>query len=629
MDKRLSDLELHLFSEGTLYRAYDSLGAQPVPAGAGPGFRFAVWAPNARRVSVVGDFNGWDETRLRLEPAGTSGIWQGWTAEAAEGAFYKYRIETAGGAVRLKSDPYAFAMELRPGTASIIHDTRRFQWTDGKWMADRFQRHQTGAPISIYELHLGSWDRRPDGWFLDYRELAPRLVEYLRPLGFTHVELLPVTEHALDESWGYQTTGYFAPTSRHGQPEDFAWFVDYLHRHGIGVILDWAPAHFPADDHGLAWFDGTALYEHADPRQREHRDWGTHIFNYGRYEVANFLISSALFWLDRYHLDGLRVDAVASMLYLDYSRRPGEWVPNRYGGRENLEAVAFLKRLNETIYRFFPDTCTVAEESTAWPKVSRPTWEGGLGFGYKWNLGWMHDTLAYFRQDPLFRRYHQKKLTFGLIYAFSEHFILPLSHDEVVHGKGSLLGKMPGDDWQKFASLRLLLGYLYTQPGRKLLFMGGEFGQWREWNCRSGLDWNLLQYEPHRKLRDYLADLNRIYRNEPALHQLDSSPEGFRWIDFQDHRQNVIAFRRLGREPGEELLVLGNFAPVLRRGYRVGVPEAGTYREILNSDSEYYGGSNAGNQGGRPSEAVPAHALPHSLRLTLPPLALLVLKRDR
>jgi 1,4-alpha-glucan branching enzyme len=621
----LSDQDIYLFREGTHGRLHERLGCHLDAVGAGA--RFAVWAPNARAVSAIGDWNGWrpDADPLTARADG-SGIWEGYCAEARAGQAYKYRITSQDGTqVPDKADPFAFFAEESPRTASRIwsldHD-----WGDAEWMAGRHARNALDAPISIYELHAGSWRRHPDGRFLSYRELAEALVPYLHETGFTHVELMPVTEHPFYGSWGYQTTGYFAPTSRYGTPQDFMYLVDHLHRNGIGVILDWVPSHFPADAHGLAQFDGTHLYEHEDPRQGFHPEWNSSIFNYGRHEVAAFLLSSALFWLDRYHIDGLRVDAVASMLYLDYSRKAGEWVPNRHGGRENLEAVAFLRMLNEAVYREHPDAMTIAEESTAWPMVSRPTWLGGLGFGMKWNMGWMHDTLAYAREDPLHRSYHQDKLTFSLWYAFNENFVLPLSHDEVVHGKGSMIGKMPGDDWRKFANLRVLYGYMWTHPGKKLLFMGSEFGQRREWAHDGELEWQLASQGAHGELRRWVSDLNRAYRDEPALHQLDFSAEGFQWIDCSDARHSVIAFLRKPRDGGPALLVACNFTPVPRTNYTLGVPTAGRWREILNSDAKIYGGGGWGNLGGVDAFPVTTHDQPWSVTLTLPPLATVILK---
>jgi 1,4-alpha-glucan branching enzyme len=626
----LGDYDRHLLAEGTHYEAHERLGAHLRVLDGVAGTVFAVWAPSARRVSVVGDFNGWDGRchPMRLHPA--NGLWEVFVPGVGEGMRYKYEIITRSGEpVALKADPYAFAFELdTPRTASVVTSLER-RWDDGAWMAERGRHHGLSSPIAIYEVHLGSWARVPEQGdrFLTYAELAERLASYVDEMGFTHVELLPVTEHPFYGSWGYQTIGYFAPTRRFGTPGDFMAFVDTLHRHGIGVILDWVPAHFPRDPHGLVYFDGTHLYEHADPRQGEHPDWGTLIFNYGRSEVTNFLLSNALFWLDRYHLDGLRVDAVASMLYLDYSRKSGEWVANRFGGNENLEAIAFLKRFNEVVYAKHPDVMTFAEESTSWPMVSRPTYLGGLGFGFKWNMGWMHDLLDYMSRDPVHRAHHQNQLSFGLLYAFRENFVLPLSHDEVVHGKGSLHQKMPGDDWRKAANLRSFYGFMYGHPGKKLLFMGGEFGQTREWNHDRSLDWDLLDAGPfHRGLQGLVRDLNRVYRRERALHELDFEPAGFEWVDCSDWQSSVVAFLRWARDPDDVVLVVCNFTPVVRQGYRVGVPRPGYWRELVNTDAEVYGGSGQGNAGGVRAEPAAWHGRPHSLALTLPPLASLFLK---
>jgi 1,4-alpha-glucan branching enzyme len=627
----LTDLDLHLLGEGTHYRLYDKLGAHPARVSGVDGYRFAVWAPNARRVSVVGDWNVWDGRRhpMRLHPA--NGIWELFVPGVGDHARYKFEILSASGApLALKADPFAFAFEPdTPRTAAVTAPLNRRAWGDQTWMAERGRRHQLGEPLSVYEVHLGSWRRVPEEGdrFLSYRELAPRLADYVTAMGFTHVELLPVMEHPFYGSWGYQTIGYYAPTRRYGEPDDFMAFVDHLHQRGIGVILDWVPAHFPQDPHGLAYFDGTHLYEHADPRMREHPDWGTRVFNYGRTEVANFLIGNALFWLDRYHLDGLRVDAVASMLYLDYSRKPGEWIPNVHGGRENLEAIAFVKRLNEVVYGAHPDVLMVAEESTSWPQVSRPVYLGGLGFGLKWNMGWMHDVLDYIRHEPVHRKYHHNQLTFGMLYAWTENFVLPLSHDEVVHGKGSLIGKMPGDEWQRFANLRLLYGFMWAYPGKKLLFMGGELGQSSEWDHDRSLDWHLLEAGPyHRGLQRLVADLNRLYRDEPALHEGDADPAGFRWMDCADADQSVVAFCRFARDESGVVLCAANFTPVVRARYRIGVPRAGFYVEAVNTDSEHYGGSNVGSGPGTRSEPIPCHGQPWSVSLTLPPLGALLLR---
>jgi 1,4-alpha-glucan branching enzyme len=596
-----------------------------------PGVRFGVWAPNARRVSVVGEFNGWDGRvhPMRLHPG--NGIWEIFIPGLGEGTLYKFEVLAKHDQpMALKADPYAFAFEMAPYPASVVTDLA-YRWGDEAWMAERGTKHAVSAPLSIYEVHAGSWRRVPEEKHraMNYRELAQELAVYVKAMGYTHVELLPITEHPYYPSWGYQTLGYYAPTCRYGSPQDFMYFVDTLHQHGIGVLLDWVPAHFPQDPHGLVYFDGTHLYEHEDPRQREHPDWGTRIFNYGRNEVANFLVGSALFWLDKYHIDGLRLDAVASMLYLDYSRELGEWAPNKYGGNENLEAIAFIKRFNEVVYREHPDVMTIAEESTAWPMVSRPTYLGGLGFGFKWNMGWMHDLLTYMTRDPIHRKYHHNNLTFGLLYAWHENFILPLSHDEVVHGKGSLHGKMPGDDWQKFANLRVFFAFMYGHPGKKLLFMGGEFGQTHEWNHDSSMDWHLLEMGPyHRGLQRLVQDLNTLYRTESALHQVDFEPAGFRWIDCNDWEGSVISFLRRARDPADVLVFVCNFTPVVRHGYRIGVPRGGFYQERLNTDLYPYGGSNVGNGEGVGAEDIAQHGFAHSVSLTLPPLAALVLQPE-
>ena len=622
--------DLYLFNEGNHFRLYDKLGAHIMEANGQTGTYFAVWAPDAEKVFVMGDFNGWEKTSHPLAPRAQSGLWEGFLPGVGQGAVYKYYLESRLNNYRVdKADTFGFHFEGPPRTASVVWDLD-YQWNDQEWMQGRQRRNALDAPISIYEIHLGSWRRVPeeDNRFLTYREVAPLLADYLLKLGFTHVEFMPLTEHPFYGSWGYQTTGYFAPTSRYGTPQDFMYLVDYLHQHNLGIILDWVPSHFPADEHGLGFFDGSHLFEHADPRKGYHPDWHSFIFNYGRSEVRNFLISSALFWLDKYHLDGLRLDAVASMLYLNYSRKPGEWIPNQYGGNENLEAIAFLKKFNEVIYHNYPDVQTVAEESTAWPLVSRPLYIGGLGFGFKWDMGWMHDTLEYFSRDPLFRKYAHNALTFRVLYAFQENFILPLSHDEVVFGKGSLLRKMPGEDWQKFANLRLLFGYMFSQPGKKLLFMGGEFGQWDEWYHEKSLDWHLTQSPAHVGVQRWVEDLNQFYRREPALYEKDFSPEGFAWVDFQDIDHSIIAYLRRGREPGETILVVVNFTPVLYQNYRVGVPVSGFWREILNSDAPDYGGSGLGNFGGVEAFPIPAHGHFASLNLTLPPLGIVFFKHQ-
>jgi 1,4-alpha-glucan branching enzyme len=625
----LSDFDLHLFAEGRLYRAYDTFGAHVRHVEGVAGVGFVVWAPNALRVSVVGDFNGWDGRRHPMRSRGSTGLWELFLPDLSEGVTYKYEIRPREQeAPFLKADPYAFAAELRPKTASIVRDLSRYQWRDQAWMDARASADPLSAPLAIYEVHLGSWMRVPEegGRWLTYRELVAELIPYVKDLGYTHLELLPITEHPFDGSWGYQTTGFFAPTSRFGPPEEFMAFVDACHQAGLGVIVDWVPAHFPDDPHGLAWFDGTHLYDHQDPRLGFHPEWRSRIFNFGRVEVRNFLLNSALFWLDRYHIDGLRVDAVASLLYLDYARKPGEWIPNRFGGHENLEAIEFLKEFNVVVHREHPGVLTIAEESTAWPGVSRPTYTGGLGFSLKWNMGWMHDMLDYFELDPVHRKYHQGQITFGLLYAFTENFVLVLSHDEVVYGKKALLDKMPGDTWQRFANLRALFGYMYGHPGKKMHFMGGEFGQWWEWNHDDSLQWHLLQYGPHKGLQRFVRDLNRLYQAEPALHEVDFDWSGFQWIDFGDAEQSVIAFLRKAKDPSQIVVCVCNFTPVPRHGYRIGVPTAGPYRELLNSDSAVYGGSNLGNLGTVQSDPLSHHGLPYSLSLTLPPLGVLFLK---
>ncbi len=625
----ITEYDLYLFGEGNHLRVFEKLGAHVVETDMGRGVHFAVWAPNAEQVSVIGSFNDWNPDKHRMLPLGSSGVWATFVPEAKEGDLYKYFIKSRyDGAIRIKTDPYGFFFEERPKTATVIYDINKYSWSDKEWMEARRKTDQLRRPMAIYEVHLGSWMRNPDGSFLTYRELADKLIPYVRQMGFTHVELLPVMEHPLDESWGYQCTGYFAPTSRYGPPEDFMYFIDCCHQAGIGVILDWVPGHFPRDDHALRLFDGTCLYEYEDPKKSEHKDWGTLIFNYARNEVRNFLLASAFFWFDRYHIDGLRVDAVASMLYLDYSKSPGEWVPNVYGGKENLEAIDFIKRFNEMVHSYFPGAVTIAEESTAWPGVSRPTYLGGLGFTMKWNMGWMHDTLEYFSKDPIYRKYHHSNLTFSLLYAFSENFVLPLSHDEVVHGKRALIEKMPGDLWQKFANLRALYGYMYGHPGKKLLFMGNEFGQWWEWDCNASLQWHLLEEEMHSKLSLYVRDLNLLYQSEPALYEVDFTSEGFEWIDFYDADQSVISFIRKAKHPDNFLLFVCNFTPVPRFNYTVGVPRGGYYREVLNSDSELYGGSNLGNLGGVLAKEKEAHNRPFSLELTLPPLSVIILKPE-
>jgi 1,4-alpha-glucan branching enzyme len=611
------EIDLHLVGEGRHERIYDVLGAHLREDAA----TFAVWAPNARAVAVVGDFNGWEPTAMRN--LGDSGVWEAVVEGAEAGQRYKFQVVQADGTVKLKADPFAFATEVPPQTASVLHVSQH-RWTDGAWLERRRVAAEPHAlPMSVYEVHLGSWRRNPleHNRSLSYRELAEELADYALDLGFTHVELLPVLEHPFSGSWGYQVTGFFAPTSRFGSPDDFRWFVNRLHERGLGVILDWVPAHFPRDDWALARFDGTALYEHEDPRRGAHPDWGTLVFNYGRNEVRNFLLASALFWLREFHVDGLRVDAVASMLYLDYSRREGEWIPNVFGGREDLDAVSFLKELNEVVHAHEPGIVSAAEESTAWPGVSRPTYLGGLGFGFKWNMGWMHDTLDYFRRDPVHRRYHHHQLTFSLMYAFSENFILPLSHDEVVHGKGSLLSKMPGDRWQQFANLRALFAYMWAHPGKKLLFMGGELGQYAEWSHDDSLDWHLLEFEEHSGMQSLVRELNRVYRNEPALWELDHTPDGFRWLEANDANRNVLAFTRFGKGVTRPLVCICNLSPEVQHGYRIGFPAAGRWVEVLNTDSTYYGGSDVGNLGGVEAESGTWHDQPFSAEVTLPPLA--------
>jgi 1,4-alpha-glucan branching enzyme len=624
----LTEHDIYLLKEGSHTRLYQKLGCHFLADEGRDGARFSVWAPNARAVSVAGDFNGWDAGALPLAARGDgSGIWEGYSPAVRQGNAYKYLVVAADGRGTYKGDPFGFCWEMPPRTATRAWRLD-YEWNDGEWMRGRRQHMALDAPWSVYEVHLGSWRRGARGEWLDYRELAVQLAEHARRMGYTHVEILPVTEHPFYGSWGYQTTGYFAPTARYGTPQDFMFLVDTLHQHGIGVILDWVPSHFPNDEHGLARFDGTHLYEHANPRQGFHPEWNSLIFNYGRHEVRAFLLSSALFWLDQYHVDGLRVDAVASMLYLDYARRGGEWVPNIHGGRENLEAIQFLHALNEAAYRDHPDVQVIAEESTAWPMVSRPVHVGGLGFGMKWNLGWMHDTLRYFSQDPIHRRHHQDRLTFSIWYAFNENFVLPLSHDEVVHGKGSLIGRMPGDTWQQFANLRLLYGWMWGHPGKKLLFMGGEFGQRREWQHEESLEWHVLQYPDHAGVMQWVADLNRLYAGEPALHEVDFEGSGFEWIDTGDTQASVLSFLRKSRDGTRTVLVACNFTPVPRGNYNLGVPHPGYWRELLNSDAASYGGSGIGNHGGVHARPVPAHGRPYSLNLTLPPLAALILRHE-
>lgn len=648
---RITDFDIHLFAEGNHHRIYEKLGAHLTEVDGVKGVYFAVWAPNARNVSVLGDFNWWDGRKHQMRRIG-NGIWELFVPDLGVGTHYKYEIKNNSGHIYEKSDPYGFQQEVRPKTASIVADLSDYEWHDQEWMERRRHSDPLTQPVSVYEVHLGSWlhasaaepavdangnplppvivaDLKPGARFLTYRELAARLIPYVKELGFTHVELLPVAEHPFDGSWGYQVTGYYAVTSRYGTPQDFMYFVDQCHQNGIGVIVDWVPGHFPKDGHGLAFFDGTHLYEHADPRKGEHKEWGTLVFNYGRNEVRNFLVANALFWFDRYHIDGIRVDAVASMLYLDYCRKPGEWVANQYGGRENIEAADFLRQVNHLIFSYFPGILSIAEESTSWPMVSWPTYVGGLGFNLKWNMGWMHDMLDYFHMDPWFRQFHQNNVTFSIMYAFSENFMLALSHDEVVHGKSAMIGKMPGDEWQKFANLRALYTYMFCHPGKKTLFMSMEFGQWSEWNVWGDLEWHLLQYEPHQKLKNFISKLNALYQSEPALYTQDFSSNGFEWIDCSDNRHSVVSFIRRAKDSDEYVVVVCNFTPQPHSHYRVGVPELGFYQELFNSDSREYGGSNMGNLGGKWAEEWSFHNRPYSVDLCLPPLGVLVLKRDR
>jgi 1,4-alpha-glucan branching enzyme len=626
----LTDFDLYLMGEGTHYLKYEKLGAHIREVSGAPGVHFGVWAPNAQRVSVVGDFNRWDGRVNPMRNRGTTGVWEIFLPGLGQGQIYKFEIlSQINRHLELKSDPYGVAAELRPANGSVVFDIEHYTWNDAPWIEARTKADHFSEPMSIYEVHLGSW-RKPaesgKAW-LTYRELGDQLLPYAKDMGFTHIELMPIMEHPFDGSWGYQTVGYFSVTSRYGSPTEFMEFIDRCHQAGIGVLLDWTPAHFPRDAHGLAFFDGTHLYEHADPRRGSQPDWGTLVFNYGRSEVQNFLISNALFWMDKYHLDGLRVDAVASMLYLDYSRKAGEWIPNQFGGRENLEAIAFLKRLNEVIHARFPGIMTIAEESTSYPAVSRPTYVGGLGFDLKWNMGWMNDTLKYFQTDPIYRKFHHNQLTFSMIYAFTENFVLPLSHDEVVHGKRSLLSKMPGDNWQKFANLRLLYAYFFAHPGKKLLFMGADLAQWREWQEYTDLDWALMEFPTHRGLHRLMSDLNKTYSREPALYQVEFDWQGFEWINADDGDMSVVTFLRRARDPGDFIVVACNLTPVIRENYRVGVPEPGFYREIMNSDSAYYEGTDVGNNGGLNAEPIPWDGRPYSLNVKLPPLAGLYFKK--
>jgi 1,4-alpha-glucan branching enzyme len=629
----LTDFDLFLHGKGTHYRIYEKLGAHLLEEDGESGAYFAVWAPNAKSVSVIGSFNNWEAWIHPMKLIGNSGVWELFIPGIKEGDQYKFEIQGPDGFWAQKADPYAFAAEVRPRTASVVYDLGKYQWNDSSWINQRSQTKWHERPISVYELHLGSWKRKAEDGnrWLTYRELADQLIPYVKEMGYTHIELMPIAEHPFDGSWGYQTGGYYAPTSRFGSPDDFRFFVDQCHQAGLGVILDWVPAHFPKDAHGLGYFDGTHLYEHSDPRQGEHMDWGTLIFNYGRNEVSGFLLSNAIFWAREYHLDGLRVDAVASMLYLDYSREAGQWIPNCFGGRENLEAIEFIKHFNSVIHGEFPGFLTFAEESTAFPQVSHPVDFGGLGFDFKWNMGWMNDTLKYFSKDPIHRKYHQGDLTFSMIYAFTENFILPFSHDEVVHGKASLLDKMPGDFWQKFANQRLLFAYMFAHPGKKLLFMGCEIGQWREWDAATSLDWNLLAYEPHQKLKKLVARLNSLYTSESALYDIESSWQGFDWIDFQDAQSSVVCFLRKGRDPQEIIVTVLNLTPTPRPGYRIGLPQAGHWKTILNTDAAVYGGSDAGPREGSAYDAhhLPWHGKGYSVQLDLPPLGVLMLKLQR
>lgn len=624
----ITDYDLYLFNEGSHQKIYEKLGAHPMTVNGREGTHFAVWAPNAKSVSVVCNYNHWDGRANPLKPMGNSGVWADFISGIRPGEVYKYEIRTQSDEIFLKADPYAFYSKLRPGTASIVCELDSYEWHDAEWIKARDVGDTFDKPVSIYEVHLGSWARADGNRFLTYREFADRLVSYVKDMGYTHIELLPVSEHPLDDSWGYQVTGYYSVTSRYGRPEDFMYFVDRCHQEGIGVIIDWVPAHFPKDAHGLARFDGTALYEHLDPRLGEHPDWGTYIFNYARNEVRSFLISNAVFWFDRYHIDGIRVDAVASMLYLDYGRKDGEWIPNEYGGKENIAAVSFLKQLNSAVFSHFPGIMMIAEESTSWPMVTKPAHTGGLGFSYKWNMGWMNDYLRYVSMDPVYRKYHHELLTFSIMYAMSENFILVLSHDEVVHGKRSMVGKMPGDYWQKFAGLRVAYGYMFGHPGKKLMFMGDEFGQFIEWNFNQSLDWHLLDYDMHRRLRDFVRDLNRLYRTEKAMHEIDFSYDGFEWINCNDRDNSIVSFMRKGSKPEDTLVFVCNFTPVVRSSYRIGVPYNTFYREILNSDSEIYGGSNAGNLGGVQAKEEGHDGRPCSIDICVPPLAVVILKPE-
>lgn len=625
----LSEYDIYLFGEGRHYEIYEKLGAHIRTVGNVTGINFAVWAPNAYKIAVVGDFNRWDNRVHIMQRTTNTGIWEIFVPDLKPGATYKYEIRSHNQGYRAeKSDPYGNFAEVRPNTASIVYDIDQYEWNDANWMKNRADTNLLDEPMSIYEAHLGSWKRKEDNEFLTYRELADDLVPYLKDMGYTHIELLPITEHPLDLSWGYQVIGYYAPTSRFGTPNDFMYFVDICHQNDIGVILDWVPAHFPKDGHGLNYFDGTHLYDHEDPRKGEHPDWGTLIFNYGRNEVRNFLVANALFWLKKYHIDGLRVDAVSSMIYLNFSREEGEWIPNQYGGNENLEALDFLREFNALVHQEAPGAVTIAEESTSWPMVSRPTYIGGLGFTLKWNMGWMHDTLKYMKRDPIYRRFHHNQMTFVLLYAFTENFVLSLSHDEVVHGKGSLIGKMPGDYWQQFAQVRLLTGYQYTQVGKILNFMGAEIGQFSEWSEARSLDWHLLEFEKHEKLQHWVRDLNHFYRNQPALYEQDFSDTGFAWIEANDSDNSTYSYIRYAKNRKDFLIMVLNFTPVVRESYRIGVPEAGYYQEMLNSDAEIYGGENVGNMGGVHTESIEQHGMSQSINLRVPPLGMLILKKQ-
>ena len=648
---KLTEFDLHLFNEGNHHRIYEKLGAHFTEVKGVKGVYFAVWAPNARNVSLLGDFNSWDGRKHQMRK-GSTGVWELFIPELKVGEHYKYEIKNSAGHIYEKSDPYGFAQEVRPKTASIVTDLDSYEWNDSEWMDKRRHADPLSKPVSVYEVHLGSWlhagteepsklpngelepivqvsELKPGARFLTYRELAAKLIPYVKELGYTHIEILPVAEHPFDGSWGYQVTGYYAPTSRFGSPEDFMYFVDECHKNDIGILVDWVPGHFPKDGHGLAFFDGTHLYEHADPRKGEHKEWGTLVFNYSRHEVRNFLTANALFWFDKYHIDGIRVDAVASMLYLDYCREPGTWVANEYGGRENLEAVEFIRSVNHLIFSYFPGSLSIAEESTSWPMVSWPTYTGGLGFNLKWNMGWMHDMLDYFSMDPWFRQFHQNNLTFSMWYHHSENFMLALSHDEVVHGKSNIIGKMPGDRWQKFANVRCLFAYMFAHPGKKTMFMSMEFGQWSEWNAWADLEWSLMQFEPHQQLKIFFKDLNKLYRNEPALYTQDFEEAGFQWIDCSDNRHSVVSFIRRDRDSDGFVVAVCNFTPQPHSHYRIGVPEPGFYTELFNSDAREYGGSNMGNIGGKWTDSWSMHNQEHSLDLCLPPLGVLVLKLDK